>query len=112
MKISGKLYSAKNHNGGFIFSKKLHVLTPVFSDIACWEYMNLRQKIIILKNLTMPKIVKGGPFGLFKTPICCKTFLKLMGSLATLKNFHKKSHKSEKKTKGDLLVSSGIYATS
>ena len=31
MKISGKLHSAENHNGGFIFSKKLHVLTPVFN---------------------------------------------------------------------------------
>ena len=37
------------------------------SDTVCWfrENQILKQKIVILKNLTMPKNVKGGPFWSF-----------------------------------------------
>ena len=31
-----------------------------------------RQRFVIQKNLTMPKIVKGGPFGFFQHPLSCK----------------------------------------
>ena len=49
--------------------------------------------MIILKNRTMPKIVKWGPFGLSENPIHCKISKKLKGEiLGTLKNCRKKSH--------------------
>ena len=36
------------------------------------------------------KIVKGGPFGLFEDPVCCKISKKIEGDpLETLKNFQK-----------------------
>ena len=40
---------------------------------------NLRQKVLILKNLTMPNTVKGGPFEIFQHPFCCKISKKLKG---------------------------------
>ena len=42
----------------------------------------------------MSKIVKGGPFGLFKNPVCCKISKKLKGDpLETLKSSRKKKQK-------------------
>ena len=48
-------------------------------------------KKINLKNLTMPKIVKGGPFRLFENQFCCKISETLKGDpLETIKIFEKK----------------------
>ena len=62
------------------------------SDIACCENLILRRKIFILENLIMPKVVKGGPLGLFENLICCKS-KKLKGDL---KYSEKKSNKAKK----------------
>ena len=43
----------------------------------------------------MPKNWKGGPFGIFKHPICCETSKKLKGGLWR-KKLEKKSHNAEK----------------
>ena len=59
----------------------------------------------------MSKIVKGGPFGLFENPVCCKISKKLKGDpLETLKSCRKKtkndhfeqSHSDEKCRRGAL----------
>ena len=44
------------------------VLKKPNSDIACWftEKTNFKTQKNHLENLTMPKLVKGGPFGLFE----------------------------------------------
>ena len=45
----------------------------------------------ILVNLTMTKIVEGGPFELFENPVCCKISERIKRDpLETLKNFRKK----------------------
>ena len=48
------------------------------------------------KNLTVPKKLKGGPFGIFQHPFCRKTAKKLKGD--PLGKFFpgKKSHNAEK----------------
>ena len=51
----------------------------------------LRQKLFILKNLTMPKTVKGG-LSDFLTSILLQNFKKnRMGTLETLETFRKKN---------------------
>ena len=45
------------------------------------------------------KIVKGGPFGLFEIPVCCKISKRIEGgTLGTLKNFQKNLTKPKKGT--------------
>ena len=57
----------------------------------------------------MSKIVKGGPFGLFENPVCCKIFKKLEGDPLETKKISKKSLIAPKKIeRGDPLVSSGF----
>ena len=60
--------------------------TPVFkekqnSDIACWASENLivRQELFILKFLTMPKTVKGGPLRFFSNHSVAKFQKKIEG---------------------------------
>ena len=52
----------------------------------------------------MPKIVKGGPFGLFPDPFSCKKSKKMKeGPFGDISKFwEKKSHSAEKKSKGGL----------
>ena len=49
-----------------------------------------------LEKLKGFKIVKGGPFGLFKNPVCCKMSKKLKGPLETLKKFREKVSQNRK----------------
>ena len=61
-----QFYSAKNTR------RDTHESRKPFSpntDIACWAWKNLilRQKLFILKNLTMPKTVKGARWDLLKS---------------------------------------------
>ena len=96
MRVSGKSHSAENLEQCFMLAKrfvssknwggfdenkleksrieKTAVLKKQKSDIACWAWENLilRQKLFDLKNLTMPKTVKGGTLRFFKHPFCCK----------------------------------------
>ena len=54
------------------------------------------------------KKLKGGPFGIFQHPFCCKTSKKCRGDTLG-KNFPKKmSRSAEKNWKGDSLVSPGM----
>ena len=54
----------------------------------------------------MPKILKGGPFGLFQHPFCRK-ISKIQGDIQEFSK--KKTLRAEKKIdQGDLLVSPGI----
>ena len=50
------------------------------SDKACWasENLILRRKLFLLKNLTMPKTVKGGPLKVFNIHAVAK-FQKIEG---------------------------------
>ena len=91
MKVSDKSHSAENLEQCFMLAKRFVSSknwgfdenkleksriekTLVFkkkqkSDIACWAWENLilRQKLFDLKNLKMPKTVKGGHFEIFLT---------------------------------------------
>ena len=57
----------------------------------------------IEKNLTMPKKLKGGPFGAFQHPFCRKT-LKMKGPSGGNIFFRKKSHRAENTLREFLLV--------
>ena len=48
------------------------------------------EKKILEKSLTMPKNWKGGPFGIFKHPFCCKTSKKLERDPLERKKIYKK----------------------
>ena len=66
--------------------------------------------MIILKNLSMPKIGRGEPFGLFENPICCKKSTKIEGGpFEDIKSSRKKSHKV-KKSKGILFCTKKCLA--
>ena len=57
----------------------------------------------------MPKIAKGGPFGLFENSICWKISEKLkMGSLGDIEKFSEKVSQSRKIERRDPLVSCGF----
>ena len=58
------------------------------------------------ESLTMPKNMKGGPFGIFQHPFCRKTPKNEGGSSGDF--FPKKVSQCRKKLKGGPLVSSGI----
>ena len=53
------------------------------------------KKKFLKKSLTMPKKLKGGPFGIFQHPFCRKTPKKLKGDPLGKKFFEKKSHRAE-----------------
>ena len=57
---------------------------------------------------TMPKKLKGGPFGIFQHPFCRKTAKKFKGRPFGEKISPKKSHNAEKTESGDPLVSPGM----
>ena len=61
------------------------------------------------KSLTMPKKLKGRPFGGFQHPFCRKTSKKMQGDPLG-KNFfpEKKSQNAEKTERGNPLVSPGM----
>ena len=65
------------------------------------------QERLLLKNLTMQKNCKRGPFGLFENRVCCRRFKNEGDPLETFKNF-KKSLTKPKKMKEDPLVSFGF----
>ena len=52
------------------------------------------------KNLTVPKKLKGGPFGIFQHPFCAKTAKKSKGDPLRKKFSGKKSRSAEKNWKG------------
>ena len=61
------------------------------------------------KNLTVPKKLKGGPFGIFQHPLCRKTVKKIEGGTLWGKFFfRKKVSQCQKNCKGDPLVSLGM----
>ena len=63
----------------------------------------LEKKQIFEKKSHNVEKLKGGPFGIFKHPICCKISKKLKGGPLEKKNkFSKKSRSDEKKLKGGL----------
>ena len=82
---------------------KTTILTK-HSDIACWstEKTEFKTKNNDFENLTMLKTVKGGLFGLFENPICCKisNSLRDMDPLETLKIFEKKVSQCRRKLNG------------
>ena len=68
------------------------------SDIACWasENLILRQKLFDLKNLTMPKTVKGGPLRFFNNHSVAKFQKKIEGEpIGVSENFSKKKQKNK-----------------
>ena len=76
--------------------------TPVFkkkqnSDIAGWASENLipRQKLFILKFLTMPKTVKGGPLRFFNNHSVAKFQKKIeVEPIGVFEKFSKKNKKT------------------
>ena len=50
----------------------------------------------MLKKRKVFKIVKGGPFGLFERPVCCKISKKIGGGPLETKKISKKSLTAEK----------------
>ena len=65
-----------------------------------------------LKSLNAERNWKGGPFGIFQPPFCCKTPKKLKGDPFVGNFFWKKSHSAEKKSKGGTLWSRPVlYVT-
>ena len=53
------------------------------------------KKKFLKKSLTMPKKLKGGPFGIFQHPFCRKTQKNEGGTLWGNFFFEKKSHRAE-----------------
>ena len=72
-RVAKRFLFGKNWGGDFDEKKiekvayKKHRSLKKKSDIACWAWENLilRQKVLLLINLTRPKIVKGGFFQIF-----------------------------------------------
>ena len=48
------------------------------------------------KAQSFKNCIRGGPFGLFENPVCCKISEKIGGG-AHWRHFEKKSHKAEKR---------------
>ena len=74
--------------------EKTSVFKRTNSDIACWASENLisRQKLFILKFLTMPKTVKGGPLKFFNDHSVAKFQKKIEGEpIEFFENFRKKN---------------------
>ena len=63
-----------------------------------------------VKSLTMPKKLKGGPFGIFQDPFSRKTPKKLKGDPSGNKFSRKKSRNAEKTERGPLWSSIVCYA--
>ena len=61
------------------------------------------------KNLTVPKKLKGGPFGIFQHPFCAKTAKKSKGDPLRKKFSGKKSRSAEKKLEGGTLWSRRVW---
>ena len=66
------------------------------------------EKTNFRKSLTRPKNWKGGPFGIFKHPICCKISNKLKGGPFGKKN--RKVSQCRKTERGDPLGFSNIHS--
>ena len=70
----------------------------------------LEKKQIFEKKSHNAEKLKGGPFGIFKHPICCKISKKLKGDPLERKKIRKKSHSAEKTKRGDPLGFSNIHS--
>ena len=64
-------------------------------------YLRLKQRKVF-------KIVKGGPFGLFETSVCCQMSKNLKAGPFGETKIFEKSHSAQKNEKGYPLVSSGF----
>ena len=113
MKVSGKSHSAENPEETFMLAKRFVSCkiegggasmrtnwkksriekTPVLkkkqnTDIACWHQENNFKTIFILKNLTMPKTVKGDPLRFFNIHSVAK-YQKIEGGYRRVKTSKK-----------------------
>ena len=95
-KISKKLHTRKNGPSGAPgpastspWRAKRGTLPKLPTFLSQLKGDHSEKKQIFEKNLNAEKL-KGGPFGNFKHPICCKTSKKLMGRPFGEKNFFRK----------------------
>ena len=67
--LPAKRFVSSNFGGGFDKNKlEKSSIVPKNDGLKKTKF----GKIIMLKNLTIPKILKGGPFGPFENPVFCK----------------------------------------
>ena len=79
-----------------LFSKKTNIHSVAKYQISKkLKGDHLEEKKLEKKSHNTEKL-KGGPFGVFKHPICCKTSKKLTGDPLEKKKLEKKSHNAEK----------------